>query len=70
MHYAIVKDDPSLKRDMRTGALVSGFDELEAYRVKRAKLLIERDKEREFKTLQNEVKDIKSLLQELLTKLS
>lgn len=70
MEYLHVKDDPSLKRDPKTGALVSSVSELEAYRIRKTKLLVERDKAREFQTLKNEVADIKSLLLELLQKIS
>lgn len=66
MTYASVKDDPTIKRDMRTGSLVSTPDELEAYRKRKVKLLAERDRDREFREMKNELKDIKQLLGDLL----
>ena len=69
VNYAIVKDDPSLKRDMQSGVLVGVPEELEVYRKNKAKLIAERDKDRKIRELESEVKDIKSLLVEILDRL-
>lgn len=66
--YAKVKDDSSLKRDLNNGSLVADPHELNAYRARKAKLLKERDKEREFRELKNDVNDLKDLLKQLLEK--
>lgn len=66
MTYASVKDDPTIKRDMRNGSIVSNPEELELYRVRKAKLLADRDRDREFREMKNQLNDIKQLLSELL----
>ena len=69
MDYAIVKDEPGLKRDMSNGTLVSTPEHLEIYRIQKAKKIAERDREREFRRLQHEVADMKALIVELLERL-
>lgn len=61
-----VKDHDALARGS-TGAIVSVDEtELMKYRKRKADLIKERDREREFQTLKNEVKDIKAMLAEIL----
>lgn len=69
MDYTIVKGEDGLRRDSKNGAIVVMPGELESYRIKKALGLRERDKERKFNSLENEVKDIKNILLELMSKL-
>lgn len=68
-NLAHVKDNPDLKRDLRTGTLVTTHEELENYRKQKAMRLKEIDRDREFKTLKNDVKDLKELIRDLIGKL-
>ncbi len=69
MKYAMVKDEPGLKRDLNNGTLVSTPENLAIYREQRAKKIAERDREREFRQLKNEVSDLKGLILELMDRL-
>ena len=68
--YAKIENDPSLKRDMETGVLIGTRTELEVYRKNRAKIIHERERDRKISSIENEMRDIRQLLNELLTKLS
>lgn len=68
-NLAQVKDNPDLRRDLRNGSLVATPVELEKYRKQKVARIKEIDRDREFKTLKNEVKDLKELIVELLGKL-
>ena len=69
MTYAKIKDDPSLKRDLRNGALIGTPEHLDSYRKKKARILKERDRDREILEMKNEVSDLRQLVGELLTNL-
>lgn len=68
--YIKVKDDEKLVRDSSSGAILN-IDEQEFLRYKKRKLdlIRERDKEREFAALKNEVKDLKALVLEIYEKI-
>jgi hypothetical protein len=64
-----VKGDDSLVRDGRTGAILNkDEEELLRYRKRKLDILRERDREREFNSLKNEVKDLKALVIEIYEK--
>ena len=64
-----VKDDSSLVRDGSTGAILNvDQDEFMRYQRRKLNALRERDKEREFQSLKNEVKDLRALLVEVYEK--
>ena len=65
-----VKGNESLVRDGKTGAILNK-DEQEwlRYRKRKLDLLRERDREREFNSLKNEVKDLRALIVEIYEKL-
>lgn len=64
-----VKGNESLVRDGKTGAILNK-DEQEwlRYRKRKLDLLRERDREREFNSLKNEVKDLRALIVEIYEK--
>ena len=59
-----------LVRDLRTNSIVNSNEAaLVAFRNKKIQMLMEKQREREFQTLKNDVNDIKSILAEILQKL-
>lgn len=59
-----------LVRDLRTNTIVNSDEAaLVAFRNKKIQKLMEKQREREFQTLKNDVNDIKSILAEILQKL-
>lgn len=59
-----------LVRDLRTNTIVNSDEAaLIAFRNKKIQTLMEKQREREFQTLKNDVNDIKSILAEILQKL-
>lgn len=64
-----VEGNESLVRDGKTGAILNKDEqELLRYRKRKLDLLKERDKEREFNSLKNEVKDLRALIVEIYEK--
>lgn len=64
-----VKGNESLVRDGITGAILNKDEqELLRYRKRKLDLMRERDREREFNSLKNEVKDLKALIVEIYEK--
>lgn len=61
-----VKDHDDVVRDSGTGVILNiDEEELQRYRKRKADLLREQDREREFQTLKNEVKDMRAMLVEI-----
>ena len=61
-----VKDHDYVVRDSSTGVILNiDEEELQRYRKRKADLLREQDREREFQTLKNEVKDMRAMLTEI-----
>lgn len=61
-----VKDHDDVVRDSNTGVILNiDEEELQRYRKRKADLLREQDREREFQTLKNEVKDMRAMLVEI-----
>jgi hypothetical protein len=66
---AKIKDFEGLERDDSTGAVVSSDpSDLRAYRERKANILREKEKERAFQRLQNEVRDMKAMMAEIYEK--
>ncbi len=64
-----VKGNESLVRDSITGAILNKDEqELLRYRKRKLDLMRERDREREFNSLKNEVKDLRALIVEIYEK--
>lgn len=65
-----VKGNENLVRDSRTGAILN-IDEQELLRYRKRKLdfMREQDKEKEFNSLKNEVRDLKALVVEIYEKI-
>ena len=64
-----VEGNESLVRDGKTGAILNKDEqELLRYRKRKLDLLRERDREREFNSLKNEVKDLRALIVEIYEK--
>lgn len=61
-----VKDHDDVVMDSSTGVILNiDEEELQRYRKRKADLLREQDREREFQTLKNEVKDMRAMLTEI-----
>lgn len=61
-----VKDHDDVVRDSSTGVILNiDEEELQRYRKRKADLLREQDREREFQALKNEVKDMRAMLVEI-----
>lgn len=66
-----VDGNESLVRDGKTGAILNKDEqELLRYRKRKLDLMRERDKEREFNSLKNEVKDLRALIVEIYEKVA
>lgn len=64
-----IKDQEGLVRDATTGAILNNSpQDLEIFRKRRAKILKERDRDREMNTMRNEIKDLRSMLVEIYEK--
>lgn len=64
-----VKDFEGLIRDGSTGAILNTSpDDLEIFRRRRAKILKERDRDSEIRSMRNELKDLRSLIVEIYGK--
>jgi len=64
-----VRGNENLVRDGKTGAILNKDEqELLRYRKRKLDLLRERDREREFESLKNEVKDLRALVVEIYEK--
>lgn len=64
-----VKGIESLVRDGKTGAILNKDEqELLRHRKRKLDLMRERDREREFNSLKNEVKDLRALIVEIYEK--
>lgn len=64
-----VRGNENLVRDSKTGAILNKDEqELLRYRKRKLDLLRERDREREFELLKNEVKDLRALVVEIYEK--
>jgi len=64
-----VRGNENLVRDSKTGAILNKDEqELLRYRKRKLDLLRERDREREFESLKNEVKDLRALVVEIYEK--
>lgn len=64
-----VKGNENLVRDGLTGAILNKDEqELLRYRKRKLDMLREMDREREFNSLKNEVKDLKALIVEIYEK--
>lgn len=65
-----VEGNESLVRDGKTGAILNKDEqELLRYRKRKLDLMRERDREREFNSLKNEVKDLRALIVEIYEKM-
>lgn len=66
---AKVKDHENLVRLGSSGAIVNtDEEELLKYRKRKMEAIRERDREREFQTLKNEVRDLKDILMQIYEK--
>ena len=64
-----VKGDDGLVRDGKTGAVLNKDEqELLRYRKRKLDMMREMDREREFNSLKNEVKDLRALIVEIYEK--
>lgn len=64
-----VKDHEGLVRSGASGAIINtDEEEMLKYRRRKLEVLRERDRDREFQTLKNEVKDMRALLAEIYDK--
>jgi hypothetical protein len=64
-----IKDHEGLVRDASTGAILNTSpQDLEIFRRRRAKILKERDRDNEIRTMRNEIKDLRSLIVEIYGK--
>lgn len=64
-----VEGSESLVRDCKTGAILNKDEqELLRYRKRKLDMLREQDREREFNSLKNEVKDLRALIVEIYEK--
>lgn len=63
-----IENFPDLVRDAGTRAIVALPGALEAYRIRRSSVLKERDRDNKVAMLENEIKDLKSIVRELLNR--